>query len=572
MGVPIRVLIVEDSEADAKLLIHELKRGGYEPACERVETSEAMTAALEKQVWDVITCDYNMPQFSAQAALTLLQKSSLDLPFIIVSGAIGEDAAVEAMKSGAHDYIMKGNMARLAPAIEREQREAEIRRAHRKAEELIQRMAFFDSLTDLPNRNLLMDRLLSAIRTDGGRGKPAALLLMDLDRFKEINDTLGHEQGDRLIQQVGQKLREAVFERDVVARLGGDEFAVLVLNMANAKDVDQVVQKIMETLDTTFLIDEVPIRIEAAFGFALYPEHGTDAATLFRRADIAMHVSKESGIPSTVFNPALDKHNPQRLALMGELRHAIEQDQLRLFYQPKIDMNTRRIMGAEALVRWKHPSRGMIPPDQFILPAEQTGLIHPLTRWVLGTAMAQCKDWNRAGLPLKVSVNLAARNLTDPKLPDWVAGHLRSGEVDADWMRFEITESAIMTNPALALDVLTRIRDKGIPFSIDDFGTGYSSLTYLKKFPVDTIKIDKSFILNMDKDPFDSEIVRSTIDLAHTLGLKAVAEGVENERVWDRLSEMGCDSAQGYYMCKPLPADELKPWLSESPWGINRSS
>jgi EAL domain-containing protein (putative c-di-GMP-specific phosphodiesterase class I) len=285
-----------------------------------------------------------------------------------------------------------------------------------------------------------------------------------------------------------------------------------------------------------------------------------------------MHVSKKTGASYIVYDPARDKHSPQRLGLMGELHFAIEHNELILFYQPKISLKTRHIVGVEALVRWKHPNRGMIPPDQFILPAEKTGLIHPLTRWVIASGMRQCKAWREAGIGLTVSVNLSARNLLDPKLPAQVAEQLESAGVNSDWMRFEITESAIMADPVHALDVLMKLHGMGIHFSIDDFGVGYSSLEYLQKLPVDTIKIDKSFIVNMIRNPNNTVIVRSTIDLAHNLGLRAVAEGVENKDLWDRLEALGCDIAQGYYMCKPMPADDLMRWLQESPWGLSSTS
>jgi EAL domain-containing protein (putative c-di-GMP-specific phosphodiesterase class I) len=319
------------------------------------------------------------------------------------------------------------------------------------------------------------------------------------------------------------------------------------------------------------MITDIPIRVETSIGVALYPEHGAEAGVLFRRADIAMNISKQAGVPYTVYDPAQDKHSPQRLALMGELHHAIEHNELLLFYQPKINLKTRRILGVEALVRWQHPYRGMIPPDQFILPAEQTGLIHPLTQWVLAAGMRQCKAWREAGMALTVSVNLSARNLLDMKLPGQVAELLRMTGVSAEWMTFEITESAIMADPVRALEILNMLHEMGIRFSIDDFGIGYSSLAYLKKLPVDEIKIDKSFVINMIKNLSDAVIVRSTIELVHNIGLRVVAEGVENKDLWDRLSALGCDMAQGYYMCRPLPAEELTRWLSESPWGLKKT-
>jgi len=567
MEKSLSVLIVEDSENDATLILRELHRGGYDVSYERVETAGAMNSALTRKTWEIVFCDYTMPRFTGVEALKILREQDKDLPFIFVSGTIGEDTAVEAMRNGANDYIMKGNLKRLIPAVERELREAEVRRARTEAEKMVQHMAYFDTLTGLPNRNVIYDRLLKAIRANSDSGKSIALLLVNLDHFKEINDTLGHDQGDEILRQVGRRIREVIFERDIVARPGSDEFLVLMRDLSNAEDIDVAIDKIISAMNPPFKIEDLPIRVEASIGIALYPDHGQTAEDLFRRTEIAMHVSKGSGIPSTVYNPALDKHSPQRLALMGELHHAIEHGELLVFYQPKISLKTGRTIGVEALVRWKHPQRGMIPPDQFILPAEQTGLIHPLTRWVLAEGMRQCKTFRRAGMDFTVSVNLSARNLLDPKLPDLVAGQLRSVGVAPDWMTFEITESAIMANPAHAMEVLIKLHEMGLRFSIDDFGTGYSSLANLQKLPVDEIKIDKSFVIKMAENQNDAVIVRSTIDLARNLGLKVIAEGVENQDIWDRLAALGCDEAQGYHMGRPMPAGDLTQWLDQSPWG-----
>ena len=269
-----------------------------------------------------------------------------------------------------------------------------------------------------------------------------------------------------------------------------------------------------------------------------------------------------------IYDLKYDQHSPRRLALIGELRRAIEQEQLFLHYQPKISLKTKRVIGVEALVRWQHPEYGFVPPDQFILPAEQTGLIHPLTRWVLKTALRQSQVWRQAGLNLPVSVNLSARNLHDPQFPEHLAELLKTTGGMPEQLELEITESAIMADPARALEVITRLRTMGLRFALDDFGIGYSSLAYLKKLPVDAIKIDKSFVIDMAKDEDDVVIVLSTINLAHNLGLKVVAEGVETEKILDRLSAFGCDEAQGYYMSKPLPVDALTLWLKESAWGM----
>jgi diguanylate cyclase (GGDEF)-like protein len=567
MTTPLRALIIEDSPNDTTLLLRELERGGYATTHERVETAGALTAALDGQTWDIIFSDYAMPHFDGLAALKLVKETGHDLPFIFVSGSIGEDTAVQAMKAGAHDYIMKGNFKRLLPSVARELREAEIRRAHDRAQKVIHHMAYYDTLTDLPNRNMFYDRVLNAIQTDGGQGTPMALLLMDLDDFKEINNTLGHHRGDLLLQQVGARLRSVFSEPEIVARLGGDEFAILLPSLCGVASIDEVAQKVVNALEAPVLIQGLPIAVEASIGIALYPEHGTNPDNLLQRADVAMYAAKKSG-GAVIYDAKHDEHSPLRLAVVGALRHAMDHGQLFLHYQPKIGCTTRQVMGVEALARWQHPEYGFIPPDQFILPAEQTGLIKPLTLWVLATALRQCAAWRRAGIRLDLAVNLSARNLHDPQLPDQIAGLLKTHGVAPSALKLEITESAIMADTGRAMDTLARLKAMDIALCIDDFGIGYSSLGSLKELPVEEIKIDKSFVMDLLNNDHGAAIVRATIDLGHQLGLKVVAEGVENEDVWNRLTALGCDAAQGYYMSRPLPADALTRWLGESPWGL----
>jgi diguanylate cyclase (GGDEF)-like protein len=465
---------------------------------------------------------------------------------------------------------MKDDLTRLVPAIERELREVKVRRGREQAERTIQYLAYYDPLTALPNRTQLLERLQQAI-VDGRNGQHAvALLLMDLDRFKQINDTLGHHHGDILIFQVGLRLKRVLFEPDFVSRLGGDEFAVVLPSLAAAEHITMVVQKILKSLEEPFAIENLPIAVEASIGIALYPDHGTDAETLFQRADVAMYEAKRTGSGYAVYAAELDQHSPRRLALMGALRHAIDHNQLLLHYQPKINLTTGRVIGVEALVRWQHPEYGFISPEQFIGPAEQTGLIGPLTHWVLHAALSDDGVLRRAGKPLTVSINLSARNLHDARLPGQLAELMRARGGSPERLELEITESAIMADPARALEILSKVHGTGIRFSIDDFGTGYSSLAYLKKLPVDAIKIDKAFVINMAKDPNDAVIVRSTIELGHNMGIKVVAEGVENQETYQRLIELGCDAAQGYYMGRPLPFADLNRWLDESPWGLKK--
>ncbi|MEW6683616.1 MAG: EAL domain-containing protein [Nitrospirota bacterium] len=438
---------------------------------------------------------------------------------------------------------------------------------HRLAEETIRRLAYHDPLTDLPNRALLLDRLARIIGDAHQPSQPVALVMMDLDHFKDINNTLGHHHGDVLLQQLAIRLAGLVRQSDLVARLGGDEFA-LVLPDTNREGAVQVGEKIRAALTAPFDVEALSMTVEASIGIAVFPEHATSPDVLLQRANVAMYAAKESRSGLAVYASEHDHYNPWRLALMGELRFAIEHEELALFFQPKIHMATRRVIGVEALVRWNHPHRGMVSPDEFIPLAEQTGLIRPLTRWVLSAARAQEARLRQAGYRLTVAVNVSARTLHDAALAEFIATLLHPGQ--PSWLELEITESAIMADPARSLDVLQKLHEMKIPLAIDDFGTGYSSLAYLKKLPIGTIKIDKSFVKNLATDDNDAAIVRSTIEMGHHLGLIVVAEGVETADAWDHLVRLGCDSAQGYYVCRPMPDRDLDRWLHNAPWQIDR--
>jgi diguanylate cyclase (GGDEF)-like protein len=393
------------------------------------------------------------------------------------------------------------------------------------------------------------------------------LILLDLNDFREINDTMGHQLGDLLLKQVGPRIKGALRECDTVARLGGDEFAVLLAG-ANEEDATLAARKILQVLDAPFVIGDLTLDAQASLGLAIFPQHGVDKDTLMRRADIAMYLAKHSASGYAIYSADHDSYSPERLTLMAELRRAIDNTQLSLAYQPKIDLRTGHVIGLEALARWRHHVRGMIPPDRFIAIAERTGLIKSLTFWALNAALGQSRAWREQGLAIPISVNLSARNLHDLNLPDQIAEILRNHGAEPEQLEIEITESVIMADPARAFDILTRINRMGVALFIDDFGTGYSSLGYLKKLPANAIKIDKSFVINMIADENDAMIVRSIIDLAHNLKLKVIAEGVENQDVWNRLAALGCDAAQGYHMSRPLPAPEMTDWLLESPWGL----
>ncbi|HUX91978.1 MAG TPA: EAL domain-containing protein [Gallionellaceae bacterium] len=564
----LRTLIVEDSEDDAALLLRELRRGGFNPFHIRVETAEAMLGALSSDTWDLVISDFSMPYFNAFAALELLHNTEKDIPFIIVSGTIGEDRAVEAMKLGAHDYFLKGNLKRLVPAVERELRDAVVRHERRHADATIYRLAYIDPVTNLPNRIRFGELVQTALLDAQREQRPIALLLMDLDRFKDVNDTLGHDCGDNLLQQVGLRLRSTLFEQDVVARLGGDEFGILLPRLAAADDVRHVIKNLHDSLELPFMVDGIPIVVEASIGVAMMPKHANDANALLQRADIAMYRAKQMASDYAIYESEFNLHSPERLGLMAELRTAIEHNQLLLHFQPKISLKTGAIVGAEALVRWQHPRFGLIPPDKFILTAEQTGLIGPLTRWVLADALTHCQSGHREGAQLRVSVNLSARSLHDPHLPQMITEVLRATGTEPGQLMLEVTESAIVLEPKRAEENLAALSSIGTLLSIDDFGTGYTSMSSIKRLPVNELKIDKSFVTNMLTDEQDAMIVRTIIDFGHNFGLTVVAEGVETREVYDALATLGCDVIQGYFISKPLPCEQLKIWLATSHYKI----
>mgnify|MGYP002336074658 CR=1 FL=1 len=439
------------------------------------------------------------------------------------------------------------------------------RERRREAERAVERMAYYDSLTGLPNHVQFEERLQQALSDAGMRGQNLALLLLDLDRFREINDALGFSQGDLLLKDVGARIRDAVGAEGLVARMRGDEFAVL-LPSGDADHAAETARRILAALEAPFVLSDITLDASAAIGIALAPQHGGDITGLIRHVDVAMRQAKKSGEHYAFYAPEHDEDSSRRLVLARELRHAIEEDELTLYYQPKIDMRQNAVCGAEALVRWIHPQQGMMPPDEFIPLAEHTGLIKPLTDWVLAAALRQSSAWRQEGLVLPIAVNLSARNLREAGLLNKMKQLFLAWGASAEWLELEITESAIMDDPEGALKTLTGLNDLGIALFIDDFGTGYSSLGYLQRLPVDAVKIDKSFVKGMLANVDSESIVRATITLAHDLGIKVVAEGVENQEMWDRLAELRCDVAQGYFIGKPMPAEEFQAWLAQTPW------
>jgi diguanylate cyclase (GGDEF)-like protein len=387
------------------------------------------------------------------------------------------------------------------------------------------------------------------------------VLVMDLDNFKEVNDSLGHHAGDALLAELGDRVRGAVRGSDTVARLGGDEFGILLVKAGGRAEIIPAIERICRAFDRPVCVQDLPLSIEASIGVALFPDDGSDVETLLQRADVAMYSAKEGNAPYAFYDEALDNRDPTRVMLVGELRRAIDQRELVLYYQPKARLDTGAVESVEALLRWQHPERGLIYPDAFIPLAQQTGLIVPLTLRVIDDALQQCRRFLDAELRLPVAVNLSTRNLLDPEFPNQVESLLAHWDVDPGMLRFELTESTMIADPVRTREVLERLSSLGIMLSIDDFGTGYSSLAYLTGLPVNEIKIDRSFVMNMRVSDDSATIVRSIIDLGGNLGLSVVAEGVETQEIWDDLNALGCPLAQGYLLSRPMPADALVEWL-----------
>lgn len=439
-----------------------------------------------------------------------------------------------------------------------------------RAKAVIEHMAHYERLTGLPNHASFEDHFRRALAQAHSFDRRVAVFIVDLNRLRDINDAFGFHHGDDVLKEVSIRLSRILSPGAFLARMRGDEFAIS-REVVDADDAAEFALQIVEVLDIPFGIGGVLIDVNSTVGISVYPQHGKDCPQLMRRADVAMNDAKKSGQRYAFYRREQDEHRAQRLAMVGELRQAIAANELTLYYQPKIDMRSGKICGVEALVRWNHPQRGMLPPDEFIALAEHSGLIKPLTDWVIASALRQSSIWRQHGLALPIAVNLSANNLRDPELIQRTEQALRKFDATTGWLEFEITEGAVMEDPASALEILKRLREIGITLFIDDFGTGYSSLGYLKKLPVHSVKIDKSFVIDMIDDQDSEAIVRTTINLGHELGLAIVAEGVETRIALDRLDGLGCDAAQGYFIGRPMPGPDLEDWIGQGTWRLDNT-
>jgi diguanylate cyclase (GGDEF)-like protein len=559
----LKLLLVEDNPGDAAL-IREYLRQTPVPSFQlaHVKTlSEALQHLHETRV-DAVLLDLMLPDAQGLDTIKPIREAAPDVPVVVLSGLSDEAVAVRAVAQGAQDYLVKGRsdgnlLARaILYAIER-----------KRSEQYIHYLANHDPLTNLPNRRLLLDRIHVALALARRSGLMVGVVLLDLDEFKHVNDSLGHLAGDRLLQAVGRRLRSCIRESDTLARIGGDEFAVVLPDVGCEEDVTAFVEKLHAELLAPFSVDGAELYVTASSGISLYPKDGEDVPAILGYADIAMYRSKQAGRDTWRFySPAMRGPSDERLAFGSGLRRALERDELVLHYQPQVDLATGRIRGAEALLRWQHPRLGLLPPGRFLLLAEETGLITRIGRWVLQQALAQARAWRDAGCAnLRIAVNLSSRQLFETGCVETVVGMLKESGLEPREVELELTESGLMNNPENAISVLGDMRAQGVRISVDDFGVGYSSLNHLRRFPVDSLKIDRTFVCDAAEDPVNGAIVRAVISMAHGMGLDVTAEGVETAEELAFLREHGCDRAQGAHFSPALPADAVGEMLLRGP-------
>lgn len=561
----LRTLIIEDSDDDTVLLLNTLRKNGFESTHVRVDTGERLREALTAK-WDIVFSDYTMPSFNGHEALKIVREHDPDVPFFFISGTIGEDRAVEAIRLGAQDYFLKGNLKRLPSAIHRELRDAENRREHRRAEQRVHYLANFDPLTGLPNRSRFTERLTQLI-ADGSHPL-IGVFIFNLHRFKDVNDHLGTAAGDKLLVELAARLRMLSRDSDVIARLSADEFAIIAPEITEPDQVGTVAERLLSAVMQPFRLSRYEWRIHASMGSTLFPSDGLDCAELMSNATMALHHAQHTASDRWLpYSQQMRMQLQKKLTLQHALEGALEQQQFELYYQPQMRTADHKVVGLEALMRWRKTDGSFISAGDFIPMAEESGLIVPLGQWALNEACRQLRAWHDSGLArLRVAVNFSAYQFRQRDLVKTVSDALHHHDVPPSCIEVEITETALMQDAAAAQKILSELRDLGLSIALDDFGTGYSSLSYLKRFPVTLLKIDRAFVAELPDDDDDCAIVHAIIAMAGKLGMDVIAEGVENTEQLAFLREAGCDMAQGFYLQRPAPAGEIASLLRQ---GLN---
>lgn len=556
----IRVLLVEDNQADARLIkeyFGELRETPF-----LVSEAGSMAGAVDhvaKRHFDVILLDLSLPDSQGLETIRRMHTHAPGTALIVLGGEDDDEQALTAMRHGAQDYLVKGKfdihlLGRVIRyTIERKRSEAEIKK-----------LAYYDTLTGLPNRVLFSDRLKQAITMADRDKRDTALLFLDLDHFKNVNDTIGHAYGDRLLKITADRIQSCLRGSDTVARLGGDEFVVILPLVTGAEDVSKVAAKILEALNKPVRFEEHDIYSSASIGISVFPDDGTSVDELLKNADIALYQAKERGRNNfQFFSKEMNVQALTRQLLESSMRQAIARNEFYLVYQPQYDIGSRSVVGLEALLRWRHPQKGNIYPLHFIAIAEETGMIIPIGEWVLRTACCQAKAWHDAGHPwLRIAVNISARQFKQDSFADLVRSILEETGLPPRYLELELTESTIMERADRNIQALRELKNLGVTLAIDDFGTGYSSLSYLKHFPIDRLKIDRSFVRDLNTDGDDAAIAEAIIVMAHSLKLDVVAEGVELEEQLAFLHSRNCDTLQGYLMSHPLSVEDVTALLN----------
>lgn len=556
-----RLLIVDDSPDDVELLRIEFEKEGYQPVSRRVDTEGDLRDALHTAQWDMVIADDSMPCFNSLRALDVVKKSGRDMPFIIYSGTMNHRTAAMAMREGVHDYVGKGDFARLIPSVERELKNAAVRKAMKRAESHVHRLAYYDQLTGLPNRNYFCERVGEQLGAQPDM--KAAVVFVDIDRFMRLNNSFGYTIGDVLMRQIASRLEECTGGKALLARLRGDEFVMFVAGTSDRSDIEVLMAAITRSFSRPFAHDSLEFDLAVSMGICMYPEDGQDATTLIANAEGAMSQAKaEPGTSYKYYDRKTVEVASRRVALEGSLRRAVERNELFLQYQPIADVRTGAILATEALVRWRHPEFGLMSPDKFIPIADETGLIISIGEWVLREACRQTRAWHDLGFRgLGISVNVSAVQFAQTQLLTQIRNTLIYSGLAPQFLEIEITESVLMRDAEATASTLKALKDMGVCIAMDDFGTGYSSLSYLKRFPIDTLKIDKSFTQDIGNHD-GSSIVSAIAALGRSLNLSLVAEGVETAEQREFLETQYCDRMQGYLLSKPLQTDQIARFLT----------